>query len=151
MNDDNTSLVVNNSDSVKGKITTTATGTLKENESDSSNDDLEQHTSQGMARNGNNSDEASGYFTEERVNTSVEDVSTLVLPPVTRNYLSSETDSNSCDSNSNLELKLGLNDDPPITNTVKTKLKTLNVSEIPVNRLDNAIKPSEFVHFPCTM
>lgn len=152
MNDDNTSLVVNNSNSVKGKITTTATGALKENESDTSNDDLEQHTSQGIARtNGNNSDEASGYFTEERVNTSVEDVSTLVLPPLTRDYLSSETDSNSCDSDSNLELKLGLNDEPPIMNTAKTKLKTLNVTETPVNRSDNAIKPSEFVHFPYTV
>ena len=140
MNDDNTSIAANNSDLVKGKTTTTAAGALKENESDTSNDDLEQHTSQGIARtNGNNSDEASGYFTEERVNTSVEDVSTLVLPPVTRDYLSSSE----TDSNSNLELKLGLIDEPPIMNTAKTKLKTLNVTETSVNRLDNAIKPSE--------
>ena len=144
MNDDNTSLVVNSSNSVKGKVATIATGALKENESDTSNDDLEQDTSQGMTRtNGNNSDEASGYFTEERVNTSVEDVSTLVLSPVTRDYLSSETDSNSCDSNSNLELKLGLIDEPPMINAAKTKLKTSNVTETPVDRLDNAIEPSE--------
>ena len=143
MNDDNTSLVVNNSNSAVGKTATTAEA-LKENESDTSNDDLEQQTSQSIARikrtNGNNSDEASGYFTEERVNTSVEDVSTLVLPPITRDYSSSsDTDSNS-NSNSNLELKLGLNDDPPITNTAKTKLKT---SEMLVNRSDNTIKPRE--------
>ena len=143
---------MNDSNSMIGK-TTHAAGTLKENESDSSNDSLARQATKGIAStNGNNSDEASGYFTEERVNTSVEDVSRLVIPPATVEYLtsSSQTDSDICDSDSNLELKLGLIDDPAM-NTGKIKLKTSTFAEIPENnRLDNAIKPSESTQAKCT-
>ena len=138
-------------DSATRKFVTTVTNpttaslavvTLKENDSDTSNDDLgQQHTNKTTRTDGNNSDAASGYFTEERVNTSVEDVSTL-LSPVAMDYSSSsssssQTDDNSCDSNISLELHLTNNH--PTVDTAKTKLKT----EKQPNRTDNTFKPSE--------
>lgn len=127
-------------------ITTSVAGSLKENESDSSNDSLEQRPTDAVARtNGNNSDEASGYFTEERINTSAEDVSHL-LPPVAMDYLSSssssQTDNNSCDDEGNLEPMCGLTHDP-INDKANLKLKTPSVTEDQANELDNAIKPGE--------
>lgn len=161
---DNTSPVVtdSNSNSVTGNFVSTATTTtiaaevVKGNESDSSNDGLEQQAT--TRTNGNNSDDASGYFTEEHVNTSVEDVSTP-LPPVAMGYSSSssssssQADVNSCDSDSNLELKLGLTDltDDPVIDTTKMKLKTSNVIEMQAKRSDNVINPSKYHHaFLCS-
>ena len=122
----------NSNISVTGNFVSTTTAAVevtKENESDSSNDGLVQQPSKGLTRtNGNNSD---GYFTEEHINTSVEDVST-VLPPVAMDYSSSssQADSDICDSDSNLELKLGLTHEEPIIDTAKMKLKASNVTEM---------------------
>ena len=146
------------SNSVNTATTTTTTTALKESESDSSNDGPEQ-TAKTVVNDVNNSDEASDYFTEERVNTSVEDVSTL-LPPITRDYSSLQADNNSCDSNSSssssssssLEIKLGLTilTDDPVTDAAKARPRSsvvLNESEKQTTELDN-VKPSED-HFQC--
>ena len=146
INDKTSPVVASSSNSsVTGDFVSTTTSTamrveevIKEDESDSSNDGLVQLPSTGLTRtNGNNSD---GYFTEEHINTSVEDVST-VLPHVAMEYSSSSSSSKTdSDSDSNLELKLNLTHDEPVIDTSKMKLKALNITEMLPNRPTN---PSE--------
>ena len=146
INDKTSPVVTSSSNSpVTGDFVSTTTATamrvevIKEDESDSSNDGLVQLPSKGLTRtNGNNSD---GYFTEEHINTSVEDVST-VLPHIAMEYSSSSSSSSKADSDSdsNLELKLSLTHDEPAIDTTKMKLKALNITEMLPNRPTN---PSE--------
>jgi len=142
---------------VTGKTVTSETVTLKENESDTSNDGSEQQTTKSIVRtDNNNSDEASGYFTEECVNISDEDVSTL-LPPVTMDHPPSQADNDSSyessssrsSSNSSTELKPGMTHltGDAIIDAARMKLKTSVVSSVAERQAiesDNTTKPSEY-------